>query len=88
MPASVPETVAERLLDPHVQERLYRYAAEAQALLGDAARAIKAIKRGDADTFWTATWELTCVVAVARAVAAGPARTRCAEGEPPPCWKD
>jgi hypothetical protein len=73
MPASVPETVAERLLDPHVQERLYRYAAEAQALLGDAARAVQ---QADAARFWDATWQLTCVVAVARAAAEGPARTR------------
>jgi hypothetical protein len=69
MPASVPKTVGERLADPRVQERLRRYLTEARALLGDAAQAAL---QADAERFWDATWQLLCVVAVARAAAEGP----------------
>jgi hypothetical protein len=73
MPAPVPETVADRLHDPPVRERLTAYLTEALTHLGDAARAVQ---QADAARFWDATWQLTCVVAVARAAAEGPARTR------------
>jgi hypothetical protein len=68
-PTPAPETVSERLRDPRVQERLRRYLTEARALLGDAAQAAL---QADAERFWDATWQLLCVVAMARAAAEGP----------------